>query len=157
MQIRRDDHVCTSVIIEVHIVTGFAGALFNEVGCRACTSLNRSANRPTHSFSSGFLCLCSVYPEMDGFTHIGDNICRDSSGTLFMCIATGNLRFLEREDSSIVMSETGYFTQGAMLLCVKISCVLIGDVIISNCKRHNKLNLKHCLSTFILAYASGHR
>lgn len=27
MQIRRDDHVCTSEIIEVHIVTGFAVAL----------------------------------------------------------------------------------------------------------------------------------
>ena len=32
MQIRRDDHVCTSEIIEVYIVTGFASALFNEVG-----------------------------------------------------------------------------------------------------------------------------
>ena len=63
MQIRRDDHVCTSVIIEVHIVTGFAGALFNEVGCRACTSLNRSGNRPTHSFSSGFLFLCVLLQE----------------------------------------------------------------------------------------------
>lgn len=32
MQIRRDDHVCTSEIIEVYIVTGFASALFDEVG-----------------------------------------------------------------------------------------------------------------------------
>ena len=30
MQIRRDDHVCTSEIIEVHIVTGFAVALFTQ-------------------------------------------------------------------------------------------------------------------------------
>lgn len=115
MQIRRDDHVCTSEIIEVHIVTGFAVALFNEVGCRACTSLNRSGNRPTHSFSSGFLCLCSVYPEMDGSTHIRDHLCRDSSGTLSMRIATGDVRFTKGEDSSIVMRVAGYFTQGAML------------------------------------------
>ena len=42
MQIRRDDHVCTSEIIEVYIVTGFASALFDEVGCRAGPSSDRS-------------------------------------------------------------------------------------------------------------------
>ena len=72
-----------------------------------------------------------------------------------MRIDAGNLRFLKGEDSRIVMRVAGYFTQGGNALCVKISCVLIGAMIISNCKRHNKLNLKRCLSTFIFAYESG--
>ena len=37
------------------------------------------------------------------------------SGTFSMCIATGDVRFTKGENSSIVMSETGYFAQGAML------------------------------------------
>ncbi len=60
----------------------------------------------------------SVYPEMDGSTHIGNHLCRDSSGTLSMRIATGDVRFTKGEDSSIVMSETGCFTQG-YASCVK--------------------------------------
>ena len=115
MQIRRDDHVCTSEIIEVYIVTGFASALFDEVGCRAGPSSDRSSDRSSHSFSNGILCLCSVYSEMDRSTHIRDYLCWDSRSTLSMCIATGDLRFLKGEDSSIVMRVARYFTQGAML------------------------------------------
>ena len=96
--------------------------------------------------------VCSVYPEMDGSTHIRDHLCWDS-GTFSMRIAAGNLRFLKGEDSSIVMSEMGYFTQG-YASCVKISCALIGDVIISNCERHDRLNSKHCLCGFIIVYES---
>ena len=115
MQIRRDDHVCTSEIIEVYIVTGFASALFDEVGCRAGPSSDRSCDRTSHSFSSGLLCICSVYPELDGSTHIRNHLCRDSSSSLSMRIDAGNLRFLKGEDSRIVMCVAGYFTQGAML------------------------------------------
>ena len=102
MQIRRDDHVCTSKIIEVYIVTGFASALFDEVGCRDSPSSDRSCDWASHSFSSGLLCICSVYPEMDGSAHIGNHLCGDSSGTLSMCIATGDVRFLKRKDSFFV-------------------------------------------------------
>lgn len=102
MQIRRNDHVYTSKTIEVHIVAGFVVALFDEVGCRACTSLNRSSDRPSYPFGGWFLYLCSVHPAMDGSAHIGDHLCGYSSGTLSMCIAAGDMRFLEGEDSSIV-------------------------------------------------------
>ena len=115
MQIRRDDHVCTSEIIEVYIVTGFASAFSDEVGCRAGPSSDRSCDRTSHSFSSGLLCICSVYPELDGSTHIRDHLCWNSGGSLSMRIDAGNLRFLKGEDSRIVMRVAGYFTQGAML------------------------------------------
>ena len=115
MQIRRDDHVCTSKIIEVYIVTGFASALFDEVGCRTGSSSDRSCDRTSHSFSSGLLCICSVYPGLDGSTHIRDHLCWNSGGSLSMRIDAGNLRFLKGEDSRIVMRVAGYFTQGAML------------------------------------------
>ena len=71
-----------------------------------------------------------------------------------MCITTGDVRFTKGENSSIVMSETGYFAQGGNALCVKISCALIGDMIISNCKGHDRLNSKHCLCGFIIVYES---
>ncbi len=113
--IRRDDHVCISEIIEVYIITGFVSALFDEVGCRAGPSSDRSCDRASHSFSSGLLCICSVYPELDGSTHIRNHLCWNSGGSLSMRIAAGNLRFLKGEDSRIVMRVAGYFTQGAML------------------------------------------
>ena len=115
MQIRRDDHVCTSKIIEVYIVTGFDSALFDEVGCRASPSCDWSCDRASHSFSSGLLCICSVYPEMDGSAHIRNHLCWNSGGSLSMRIAAGNLRFLKGEESRIVMRVAGYFAQGAML------------------------------------------
>ena len=90
-QIRRDDHVCTSEIIEVYIITGFASALFNEVGCRAGPSSDRSSDRSSHSFSSGLLCLCAVYPEMNGSAHIGNHLCWNSGGSLSMRIAAGDV------------------------------------------------------------------
>lgn len=58
MQIRRNDLVYTSETIEVHIVAGFVAALFDEVGCRACASLNRSGDRSSHPFGGWFLYLC---------------------------------------------------------------------------------------------------
>lgn len=105
MQIRRDDHVCTSEIIEVYIITGFVSALFDEVGCRAGPSSDRSCDRSSHSFSSGLLCLCAVYPEMDGSAHIRNYLCRDSSGSLSMRIATGDVRFFERKDTILMTLE----------------------------------------------------
>lgn len=37
-----------------------------------------------------------------------------------------------------------------------ISCVFICRVLIFTCKRHNKLNMRHCLCMFIFAYESEH-
>lgn len=112
MQIRRDDHVCTSEIIEVYIVTGFASALFDEVGCRAGPSSDRSCDRTSHSFSSGLLCICSVYPELDGSTHIRDHLCWNSGGSLSMCIAPRDLRFFESKNTFFIDKYSWDYKQG---------------------------------------------
>ena len=61
-----------------------------------------------------------------------------------------------REQYRKEMSSEGENQLSEPLNAFIISCVFICHVLIFTCKRHNKLNMRHCLCMFIFAYESEH-